>query len=100
LAFAADSVKAAAEYAAAQEKLNETIKATTGATAAQVKGVEDYITKTSIAVGVTDDELRPAFGRLVRSTKDVDEAQRLLNLALDLAVVTGKPVETVANALG
>jgi len=100
LAFAADSVKAAAEDAAAQEKLNETIKATTGATAAQVKGVEDYITKTSIAIGVTDDQLRPAFGRLVRSTKDVDEAQRLLNLALDLAVVTGKPVETVANALG
>jgi hypothetical protein len=100
LAFAADSVKAAAEDAAAQEKLNETIKATTGATAAQVRGVEDYITKTSIAIGVTDDQLRPAFGRLVRSTKDVDEAQRLLNLALDLAVVTGKPVETIANALG
>ena len=99
LAFAGDAVKAAAQDAAAQEKLAETIKATTSATASQVKGVENYITKTSIAVGVTDDELRPAFGRLVRSTKDVDEAQRLLNLALDLAVVTGKPVETVANAL-
>lgn len=100
LAFAADAVKAAAQDEAAQQKLAETIKATTDATAAQVKGVEDYITQTSIAVGVTDDQLRPAFGRLVRSTKDVDEAQRLLNLALDLAVVTGKPVETVANALG
>ena len=100
LAFAGDAVKAAAQDQAAQEKLAETIKATTNATATQVRGVEDYITKTSIAVGVTDDVLRPAFGRLVRSTKDVDEAQRLLNLALDLAVVTGKPVETVANALG
>ena len=100
LAFAADAVKAAALDQAAQEKLAETIKATTNATAAQVAGVEDYITKTSIAIGVTDDELRPAFSRLVRSTKDVDEAQRLLNLALDLAAVSGKPVETVANALG
>ena len=99
LAFAGDAVKAAAQDQAAQEKLAETIKATTTATATQVKGVEDYITKTSIAVGVADDQLRPAFGRLVRSTKDVDEAQRLLNLALDLAVVTGKPVETVSNAL-
>ena len=99
LAFAGDAVKAAAQDQAAQEKLAETIKATTGATATQVAGVENYITKTSIAVGVTDDVLRPAFGRLVRSTKDVDEAQRLLNLALDLAVVTGKPVETVSNAL-
>lgn len=100
LAFGADAVKAAAQDAAAQEKLADTIKATTNATAAQIKGVEDYITQTSIAIGVTDDALRPAFSRLVRSTKDVEEAQRLLNLALDLSVVSGKPVETVANALG
>jgi hypothetical protein len=100
LAFGADAVKAASEDAKAQEILAETIRATTGATAAQIKGVEDYITKTSIAVGVTDEQLRPAFSRLVRSTKDTEEAQRLLNLALDLSVAAGKPVETVANALG
>jgi hypothetical protein len=100
IAFGLDAVKAATEDAKAQEILAETIRATTGATAAQIKGVEEYITKTSIAVGVTDDELRPAFSRLVRSTKDTEEAQRLLNLALDLSVAAGKPVETVANALG
>lgn len=100
LAFAADAVKAAAQDQAAQEKLAETIRATTGATAAQVKGVEDYITKTSIAVGVADDELRPALSRLVRSTQDTEEAQRLLNLALDLSVATGKPLESISNALG
>jgi hypothetical protein len=100
LAFAADAVKAAAQDEAAQKTLADTILATTSATAAQVKGVEDYITKTSIAVGVADDQLRPAFARLVRSTQDVDEAQRLLNLALDLSVATGKPVETISNALG
>jgi len=100
LAFAADAVKAAAQDALAQEKLAETIKATTNATAAQIAGVEDYITTTSIAVGITDDQLRPAFSRLVRSTKDTEEAQRLLNLALDLSVATSKPVETIANALG
>ena len=100
LAFGADAVKAAAEDAKAQQTLAETIKATTNATAQQIKGVEQYITTTSIAIGVTDDELRPAFSRLVRSTKDTEEAQRLLNLALDLSVAAGKPVETVANALG
>jgi hypothetical protein len=100
LAFAGDAVKAAAQDQAAQEKLADTIRATTSATAAQVKGVEDYITKTSIAVGVADDELRPALSRLVRSTSDVEEAQRLLNLALDLSVATGKPVEAISNALG
>ncbi len=100
LAFAADAVKAAAQDQLAQEKLAETIKATTNATAAQIAGVEEYITATSIAIGVTDDELRPAFSRLVRSTQDTEQAQRLLNLALDLSAAVGKPVETIANALG
>jgi len=100
LAFGADAVKAAAEDAKAQEVLAETIRATTNATAAQIADVEEYITQTSIAIGVTDDQLRPAFSRLVRSTQDTEEAQRLLNLALDLSVAAGKPVETVANALG
>ena len=100
LAFAADAVKAAAQDQLAQEKLAETIKATTNATAAQIAGVEEYITATSIAIGVTDDELRPAFSRLIRSTSDTEQAQRLLNLALDLSAAVGKPVETIANALG
>jgi hypothetical protein len=99
VAFAADAVKAAVQDEAAQSKLAATIKATTTATAAQIVGVEDYITKTSIAIGVTDDELRPAFARLVRSTKDTEEAQSLLNLALDLSAATSKPVEAVTNAL-
>lgn len=98
-AFAASAVKAAAEDEAAQKKLAETIAATTDATAKQIAGVEKYITATSIAIGVTDDELRPAFSRLVRSTQDVEEAQKLLNLALDLSTATGRPLETVTNAL-
>jgi hypothetical protein len=99
-AFAVASVKAALSDESAQRKLEETIRATTNASAAQVEAVGKYIDKTAIAVGVTDDELRPAFARLVRSTKDVEEAQTLTNLALDLAVATGKPVEAIANALG
>ena len=98
-AFAVAAVKAAAEDEAAQKKLEQTIRTTTQATEDQIKGVEEYITQTSIAIGVTDDQLRPAFSRLVRSTKDVEDAQKLLNLALDLASATGKPLETVTNAL-
>ena len=44
--------------------------------------------------------MRPAFARLVRSTNDVEEAQKLVNLALDISAATGKPLEGVANALG
>lgn len=98
-AFAVAAVKAAAEDEAAQRKLEETIRSTTKATADQIAGVEDYITATSIAIGVTDDQLRPAFSRLVRSTRDVEDAQKLLNLALDLSSATGKPLEAVTNAL-
>jgi len=110
LAFAAAGAaigayaKVAIENAAADEKAQRnlalTIENTTSATAAQIAGVEDYISKVSLQIGVTDDELRPAFGRLVRSTKDVEDAQRLLNLALDISAATGKPLEGVANALG
>jgi hypothetical protein len=110
LAFAAAGAaigayaKVAIENAAADEKAQRnlalTIENTTAATAKQIAGVEDYISTTSLAIGITDDELRPAFGRLVRSTKDVEDAQKLLNLALDVSAATGKPLEAVANALG
>jgi hypothetical protein len=99
-AFAVESIKNAAADEKAQRLLALTIENTTSATAAQIAGVEKYISTTSIAIGVTDDELRPAFARLTRSTKDVEEAQKLLNLALDISSATGKPLEAVANALG
>jgi hypothetical protein len=54
----------------------------------------------SLATGVADDQLRPALGRLVRSTGDITKAQDLLTTALDVSTATGKPLEAVANALG
>jgi hypothetical protein len=99
-AFAFKSVQNAAADEGAQRKLTETLQKTTNATNAQIAAVGQYIDKTSIAIGVTDDELRPAFSRLARSTNDVQAAQDLLNLALDVSSATGKPLEAVANALG
>lgn len=100
LGFSKQAVEAAAQDEQAQIKLAATIEATTNASRKQIDAVEDWITKTSIAIGITDDELRPAFARLVRSTQDVEQAQRILNLALDLSAATGKPLESIANALG
>jgi hypothetical protein len=99
-AFATQSIKNALADEAAQRKLEETIRASTNATAAQTAAVAQYIDKTSIAIGVTDDELRPALSRLIRSTNDITQAQDLLNLALDITAATGKPLEAVSNALG
>jgi hypothetical protein len=98
--FAVDAVKNAAADEAAQRTLAKTIENTTGATQKQISAVEDWITTTSLAKGVTDDVIRPAFARLTRSTKDVEESQKLLNLALDISSATGKPLETISNSLG
>jgi uncharacterized membrane protein YgcG len=53
-----------------------------------------------LATGVADDSLRPALSRLARSTGDITKAQDLLSTALDISTATGKPLESVANALG
>lgn len=98
--LAVDGVKAAIEDEQAQIKLASALERATGATNAQIKAVEDQILKTSLATGVADDKLRPALQRLAVATGDTEEAQKLLNLALDISTATGKPLETVSNALG
>jgi hypothetical protein len=95
-----DGVKAAIEDEAAQAKLATTLENVTGATRNQISAVEDYITKTALANGVTDDQLRPSLDRLIRSTKDVTKAQQLQSLALDIAAGTGKDLSAVSEALG
>lgn len=95
-----DGVKSAIEDEAAQAKLAGTLERVAGASEKTVAAVESYITKTSLAVGVTDEKLRPSFDRLVRSTSDVDKAQTAMNLALDISARTGKSLETVTAAVG
>jgi hypothetical protein len=100
VAFGVDAVKAAIEDEKSQRRLAKALKNTTGATNAQVKAIEDYISKTSISKAIVDDKLRPAFQRLVQATKDTTKAQDLLNLAIDISAGTGKDLELVANTLG
>jgi hypothetical protein len=105
IAFAAISAgallaaKSAAEDEQSSAQLANTLKNVVGATDATVKSVEDYINKTTLATGIADDKLRPAFQRLVMSTKDVGEAQKLTNLAMEIATAKHIDVESAANAL-
>jgi len=94
-----DSVKAAAQDAKSQRLLARQLVNTTGASKKQVASVEKFIDKTSVATGVVDDELRPAFANLVRGTGSVTKAQKLLNVALDGSAASGKPLNTVVQAL-
>jgi hypothetical protein len=97
--LAIDGVKSAIEDAAAQTKLAITLKNVTGATEAQIAATEDYITKTSLAFGVTDDDLRPSIERLSRATGDLQKAQELQTIAIDVAAGSGKSLEAVTNAM-
>ena len=93
------AAKAAMEDARSQRELAASIKSVTRVSAPQLKAIEDYIDATQRSYGISDDKLRPALARIVRSTKDVAKAQSVLTTALRVSTATGKPLETVANAL-
>lgn len=97
--FLAAGAKAAVEDAAAQTTLKKTLENTVGASDKVVASVEAYIGKAMKASTFTDDELRPAFSRLITSTKDVGKAQDLMQLAMDISAGTGKDLGTVTEGL-
>lgn len=93
------AAKAAAEDQASQAQLERQLVASTGATQSQIAAVNDYISKTQLSLNVTDDMVRNGLGTLVRATRDTTQAQKLMNLALDISAATGKDAETVSLAL-
>jgi len=99
-AIGVTSVKAAIEDEKAQRNLSKTLENVIGATKNQTAAVEDYITKQSLSLGISDEKLRPAYARLIRSTKDTTETQKALSLAMDISSATGKDLDSVASALG
>lgn len=94
-----DMTKAAIEDDAAQQKLAVALKNSTGATDAQVASAEKWISAQGVALGVTDDELRPALQRLAESTGDVGKAQKQLEIAMDVSAGTGKSLKSVTEAM-
>jgi len=97
LSFAKDSLKAFAEDDKAAKVLANTMNNLfLGADTAKV---EAYIKKLETTTGILDDQLRPAFDTIVRSTKDTGKATDLMNLALDISAGTGKDLASVSNAL-
>ena len=93
------SIKAAVEDSAAQAILAKTLQNVTGATDSQVAAIEKQISVMSLATGVADDELRPAFASLVRVTQDMTTANEGLQLAMDISAGTGKDLASVSDAL-
>ena len=65
----------------------------------QTDAVSNFVDDLQFATGVADDQLRPAFQRLLFATRDVTQSQDLLSLALDVSAGTGRDLETVTLAL-
>ena len=94
-----DAVKAASEDEAAQRQLYVALKNNVGATDAQVKSTEDWISRQGKYLGVTDDQLRPAIQKLTQQTHDITKAQQLASLAMDISASTGKDLSSVTTIL-
>lgn len=91
--------KAAAEDAKSQALLAKALENTTGANSDQIASVEKVISKLQLQASVADDQLRPAYAKLLRSTKDTEEANKLLAIALDVSAGSGKSLDAVAQAM-
>lgn len=91
--------QAAAEDAQAQALLANTLTNTAGATSASIAATEEWIAAQGRALGVADDQLRPALGILAGATGDVAKAQELAALAMDISAARGLDMESVSAAL-
>ena len=98
VAMAVDGVQAAIQEEAELTKLGQTLDNL--GFGEQSDQINKFIDDLQYTAGVSDSTLRPAFERLLTSTNDVTQSQKLLQLALDVSAGTGKSLEAVTNALG
>jgi len=61
--------------------------------------IKDFISTLERQFGVLDDQLRPAFQKLVTTTGNLSQSQDLLKTALDLSAFSGSDVVSVAADL-
>lgn len=98
LKLGVDGVKAAMEDEAAASKLATTLNNL--GLAHDTAPIEEYISSLEMAYGVADDQLRPAYDRLIRSIGDTQKANDALSLSLDVAAGTNQSLDRVVQALG
>ncbi len=94
-----EASRAAVEDAAAQAVLAQSMRNVLNVTDDQVKSTENFISALQTKTAILDDELRPAYSTLIRSTKDLAQTERLLTLATDVAAGSGKGLGMVSQAI-
>lgn len=95
--FGKASVKAFSEDQKAAQRLTGTLKNL--GLAYENPQAKAFLAQLEQTSGVLDDDLRPAFGRLIQQTRSFTESQKLLTLAVDVAAGSGYDLSTVVNDL-
>ena len=95
-----DAGKAAVTDAKSQAVLANALKNTIGANDEVIASVEQSISAWQMASGVADDSLRPAYQSLATATGSVSNANKLMQIALDLSASKQISVEKAAGLLG
>ena len=93
------ATKAAIEDEAEQAKLAKTLSTVAGATRETVAQTEAFIAAQMKSTTFTDSEMRPALDILVRSSGNLVEAQKQMQLAMDISTQTGVPLIEVSQGL-
>lgn len=95
--FGKDSVKAFVEDQKQAAKLANVVK-NLGLEFSN-PSIASYIDKLTLATGVSDTKLRPAFQALISTTGDVTKSQELLKQAIDVSAGSGVDLTQVAQDL-
>ena len=85
-----DQQKEIAQLTSALNSLNEGFRFTE---------VNQFLDKMEDVTKVGGDKLVPAFSQLARVTEDVDKAQKLLGISLDISAGTGRDLSSVTAAI-
>ena len=100
-AFTVQGAKNAVRAFAADDKAAKTLSRTLNnlGLAYADPAVKEFISSLEKQFGVLDDQLRPAFQKLLTTTGNVVQAQDLLKTALDLSAMSGIDVVSVSGDL-
>jgi len=100
-AFTVQGAKNAVRAFAADDKAAKTLSRTLNnlGLAYADPAVKEFISSLEKQFGVLDDQLRPAFQKLLTTTGNYVQAQDLLKTALDLSAMSGIDVVTVSGDL-
>lgn len=98
-AFAVSAVKAAAKDQVVMKGLERQLKASTGATDAQIAASEKWLKTAGRASALGKTALIPGYQSLIVATKDATKAQDIMGVAIDTARARNLDLTAVSEAL-